>query len=376
MEVGNRRKHIKNITFISGAVNLFLGVLKVVTGIMWHSHALATDGVHSFADIICDIMVFFAAKYGDESPDHSHPYGHQRIETAATLLLSLLLILTGLGIALDSISTIFSQELATSPNFLSLIVALISVLCNEIIFQYTKFTAKKIKSDLLMAQAWHHRSDVFASLVVIVGILGSLLGFFYLDIAASIVIAVFIIKMGFDYGWNSIKELVDTAVSANKIAAISSIITAVAGVEKIHQLRTRSMGNNILIDVHVIVEPRISVSAGHFIAQRVRRDLLLGMPEVQDVTVHIDPEDDELYDSTSSLPSAQLINSELITKIQAQYPTSFDSFVLHYLAGKIDLDLVFINNEFDIVWLHKVIKKYNVKSKVINKLKVLVVFRG
>lgn len=341
----NHRYHqAKNITLIGAGVNVFLGILKVVGGFFFYSHALIADGLHSFSDLFTDTMVLFASKYGSQDADDEHPYGHQRIETAATLMLALLLILTGIGIAWDSLGHILHESVQT-PSKLALPIAFFSIVANEALFYITKRVGHRIQSPLILANAWHHRSDSASSGIVLVGILGSLFGFPFLDPLAAILVGGLIVKMGLDYGWDSVKELVDTGVEPEQIEEISQIINQVDGVCKIHQLRTRKMGNDILIDVHILVSPFISVSEGHHIAQSVHAHLMRSMAHVKDVTVHVDPEDDELFAPSCDLPSRATIEKNLLNQWSERF-SHIHAYTLHYLDGKITIDII-LDEQFD-----------------------------
>ncbi len=333
----------KKVTLIGAVSNALLGVIKLVGGFLFHSHALVADGLHSFADLITDGMVLLASKYGSIDADDTHPYGHQRIETAATFLLSLLLILAGFGIAWDSIYELIHTTY-TMPQWLSLPVICISILSNEFLFHYTLRIGKRINSKLITANAWHHRSDAASSLVVFLGLIGSLAGYAYLDTVAAIIVAMMIIKMGWSYGWNSIKELVDTAVSSTLLAQIEQVIQNVDGVKKIHQLRSRFMGEDVLVDVHILVSPKISVSEGHYIAQHVDRALVEQIDSVKDVIVHVDPEDDEVCSPSLHLPSRDVIAKQLLTEVHLNFPQIL-FWNVHYLDGKISIDVA-CNEQF------------------------------
>jgi hypothetical protein len=198
---------------------------------------------------------------------------------------------------------------------------------------------KRIKSDLLITNAWHHRSDAASSLVVFVGLLGSLAGYAYFDTVAAIIVGGLIVHMGITYGWNSIKELVDTAISSEKLILIEETIHQVDGVKKIHQLRSRTMGQDIFIDVHIQVDPYLSVSEGHYIAQHVHQTLIHRVPHVRDVTVHIDPEDDEVASPSQHLPNRSTLEKELLIPWKHDF-TSIQSWIIHYLNGTITIDLV------------------------------------
>lgn len=327
----------KKVTLIGAFINALLGVVKLVGGIFYHSHALVADGVHSFADLFTDVLVLFASKYGSQDADVNHPYGHQRIETAATLFLAILLILAGGGIAWHAMDELIHST-HTIPGWMSLPIIGISIIANESLFHYTRFVGKRIQSQLIIANAWHHRSDAASSAVVLLGLIGSLLGYVALDSIAAIVVGVMIIKMGWDYAWNSIMELVDSAVDPELLAQIGLIIRNVDGVEKMHQLRSRFMGGDILIDVHVLVSPKISVSEGHYIAQKVHNTLLEQVGSIKDVTVHVDPEDDEICPSSLHLPNRSLLRELALNTVQKDFPQIL-FWNIHYLNGKMSLDI-------------------------------------
>lgn len=334
----NRYSQAKKVTLIGALFNGILGIIKVIGGLLFHSHALVADGIHSFSDLVTDAMVLFASKYGSHDADESHPYGHQRIETAATLFLALLLSLAGFTIAWDACEELFYST-AITPNWLSLPIICSSILINEALFHYTRHVGKQINSALIIANAWHHRSDAASSLVVLVGIIGSLAGFTYLDALAAVIVGLMIIKMGWDYGWNSVKELVDTAVSPELLSQIEGVIQQVSGVQKIHQLRSRSMGSDVLIDVHIMVSPKISVSEGHYIAQQVHHALVMQIAKVKDVIVHVDHEDDETSSPSLHLPSRHLLQEQIFNKVHAAFPHIL-FWNVHYLNGKISIDIV------------------------------------
>ncbi len=333
----------KKITLIGALCNAFLGLIKLIGGYLFHSHALLADGVHSFSDLITDIMVLFASKFGSLDADESHPYGHQRIETAATLFLSLLLCFAGFGIAWDAFEELLNGS-TTIPNWLALPIICISIFINEGLFHYTRHVGTKINSSLITANAWHHRSDAASSLVVLIGLIGSLSGFSYLDTVAAIIVGLMIIKMGWDYGWNSVKELVDTAVSNELLVQIEQVIQNVHGVERIHQLRSRSMGNDVLIDVHIMVAPKISVSEGHYIAQHVHQALVTQIRSVKDVIVHVDHEDDEVSSPSLHLPSRKVLQEQLLNEVHIDFPQIL-FWNVHYSDGSINIDIV-CNEQF------------------------------
>lgn len=338
----NRYWLAKKVTLIGAVVNALLGIMKVMTGYMFHSHALIADGFHSFADLLTDAMVLIGSKYGSQDADETHPYGHQRIETATTLLLSLILILAGAGIAWDAILEIIYNT-HDMPNGLALPIAALSILANELLFHYTHHIGKKINSDLIIANAWHKRTDAASSLVVLVGLLGSYFGYPGLDAIAAVVVSLLIIKMGMDYGWNSVKELVDTAIEKEMLLDIESTVNHIDGVIKIHQLRSRSMAGDVFIDLHIQVAPWISVSEGHYIAQNVHQALLDQFKVIKDVTVHVDPEDDEVSKPSIHLPNRSTLEETILKDWQKKLP-DIQYWMINYLDGTITIDLYCINS--------------------------------
>ena len=333
-----RYQKAKFVTLLGAVINAMLGISKLLGGIWFHSSALVADGFHSLSDLFTDGMVLIASKYGSHEADDAHPYGHQRIETAATYVLALLLVLTGLAIAWDAINhlRIHAHE---NPGLWALPLAGFSILANEALFWYTRHVGRVIQSQLIITNAWHHRSDAASSLIVFAGLLGSLAGFPAFDGIAALLVGCLIIKMGVGYGWKSIKELVDTGVEPTLRSDIEACIKSTDGVIKVHQLRTRLMGSDIFVDVHVQVNPMISVSEGHFIAQHVHRSLIKTFSSIKDVTVHIDPEDDEITSPSLHLPNRTTLETDLLNPWCDAFP-EIQTCLLHYLDGKLTLDLI------------------------------------
>ena len=341
MENTDRYQQTRKATIIGALANVVLSVLKIVFGWLGNSHALVADGIHSFSDLLTDLLVILAAKFANQVADTEHPYGHERIETAATVALSLFLVMVGAAIIYDAGDHLWRHIPAPTPNSWVLWIALFSIILNEIIYRYTLHVAKCVNSDILKANALHSRSDAAASVVGLVGIIGSLLGYHYLDAVAAVVVGVFIIKMGIGLGWSNLRELVDTGVDTPTLDAIKRAINSVNGVVDIHQLRTRKMAGRILIDVHIIVASNITVSEGHHIGDKVLGILYKDLPNVQDVTVHIDSEDDANYSQSAFLPSRY----ELLPKLKQCWQALpggqlIEQVHLHYLAGKISIEVV------------------------------------
>ena len=335
-----RYRQARFITVMGSIKNALLACLKIIFGILGHSQALFADGIHSLSDLIIDGIVLVASRISSKAADYDHPYGHARVETAATVLLALVLILVSMGIIYEAVQEIFTYHILYKPSIYVFGIAIISVLINEMLFHYTARVGKKIDSQLLVTNAWHHRSDSAASLVVLIGITATWLGFTRLDSVAAIVVALMIIKMAWKFGWDSIRELVDTASDISTIEKIKAVILSTSGVRSVHQLRTRLMRGSIFCDAHILVDPMISVSEGHFIGHRVHFNLMEKIPAIADVIVHIDPEDDECETPTHNLPSRAELSHLLKEKWKELLPASIvDQAVFHYLAGKIQLQL-------------------------------------
>ena len=335
-----RYKAIRHVTLVGSVVDFVLAVLKMLFGVLANSAALIADGVHSLSDLITDFMVLFAAKHGSREADDAHPYGHGRFETLATVLLGLALITVAIGIAWDSIHRLFQPEELLQPGVWALIIAALSVLLKEWIYHYTMRVAKRLKSNMLKANAWHSRSDAISSIVVVIGVAGTMAGLEYLDAVAAVVVGVMVAKIGWDLVRQSVYELVDTALDPERVELIRHEILSVGGVRELHMLRTRRMGGEALVDVHVIVDPTLSVSEGHYIGEKVRKRLIDEVEEVSDVMVHVDPEDDEKMRPSQSLPGRSWVRTQLEERWQTMPLAShIERLSMHYLDGKLDLEI-------------------------------------
>ncbi len=335
----HRYKEVRKVTLVGSLVDFLLGVAKIIVGWLAHSQALIADGVHSLSDLATDFLVLYAAKHAHREADEDHPYGHGRIETLATVGLGIALIGIALGIGYDSMRRMNSPELLLNPGWIALIVAMLSVISKEAIYHYTRSAAKRLRSNMLMANAWHSRSDAISSIVVVIGVAGAMMGYAYLDAVAAIAVAVMIAKIGFELVRDSTKELIDTALEPEVIESIRREVFNIDDVRALHMLRSRRSGGDALVDLHIQVDPRISVSEGHQIGDTVRRRLLDSIEEVTDVTVHIDPEDDERNSPCDKLP----LRGDLIAALKSQWEhlegIKADDVTLHYLDGKLQVEL-------------------------------------
>lgn len=338
--MSRRYQSVRRLTLLSGLKNIILVVVKIAVGYLGKSQALVADGVHSLADLLVDFLVLIAAKYGAHSADAEHPYGHARIETAASLGLALVLVLTGIGIIYHSGQYFWLPVAPASPAKFVLAIALLSLVANELVYRYTLAVGNRVQSDLLIANALHSRSDAMASLVVLVGLAGSMLGFPYLDPLSAIVVGLLIIRMGTKIAKDNLSELIDTGLNDATLKQIYQVIFTIPGVKAVHELRSRQMAGRALVEAHIIVNPLITVSEGHHVGERVMAALQNKIAVVDQVTIHIDSENDEDYSSTSLLPLREEL-MPLLHKAWAELPGFNRNLLirLHYLAGIIRIEI-------------------------------------
>jgi cation diffusion facilitator family transporter len=339
-----RYQDIRKVTLVGAVVDLVLGVAKIIVGVIASSQALIADGIHSLSDLATDFLVLFAAKHAHREADDEHPYGHGRIETVATVVLGVSLVAVAIGISYDAVRRLMTPELLLHPGWMALLVAVISVLSKELIYQYTARAARRLRSKMLHANAWHSRSDAISSIIVVIGVVATMLGYPSFDALAAVAVALMVAKIGWDLLWQSLQELIDTALDPERVEAIRETIMAVDGVRTCHMLRTRHSGSDALVDVHIQVDPALSVSEGHQIGEAVRWRLIKTIDDVSDVTVHIDPEDDELASSCKGLP----LRDEVLRRLEQQWQhldigERLDKVVVHYLIGNVHVE-VFLNS--------------------------------
>ena len=337
---------IRRLTLIGGVLDLFLGFIKVLVGYIGNSQALIADGIHSLSDLITDILVLVATKQSAQAADEGHPYGHDRIQTLVSLALAGSLGIIAIVIAWDAVIRIVSPESLLQPGFWPLAVAAISVVSKEGYFQYVVRHPSTATSRMLYANAWHSRSDALSSLAVIVGVGGVLAGFAWADAFAAIVVAGLLLVVAYRIGREGAEELIDSAASPVLNANMRKTILSIEGVRDSHELRTRRMADKVLADVHIRVDPLISVSEGHRIGDEVMDTLKTRFPEVGDVVVHIDPEDDIVGDVYSKLPMRSVIEAAINTSLH-NLRNNFDSrfslqpknIVVHYLDDGCQIEI-------------------------------------
>lgn len=343
---GDRAAEAQRATWVSVMVNLLLTVLQLIVGWLAHSQSLMAHGLHSFSDLLSDFLVIFASRQSAHPADIAHPYGHARVETAATLILGVSLVLIGGGILWESGMRLQHVETLPVIELSAFWVAIATVLAKEGLYRYLIGVARRLRSQLLVANALHTRADAASALVVVVGIGGALLGWSFLDLLAAALMGFMILRMGGALAWGALKELIDTGLDELSVAAIRQTLLQTPGVRGLHQLRTRRMAHQALVDAHVQVDARISVSEGHRIAESARARVLREHPDVLDVLVHIDPEDDmdpDLY--AIRLPGRTALLEELQPMMAGLPPP--EKVVLHYLGGRIEVEVYFSHAIFE-----------------------------
>jgi len=275
-------------TLVSVMVNLLLTTAQVVTGVLAHSQALVADGIHSLSDLIADFVVLLANRHSHKEADDDHQYGHHRYETAASLALGVLLLVVGIGMLWSAVHKLTTPEDIPKVQSIALWVAGLALVSKELLFRYMLRIAERVRSSMLVANAWHARSDAASSLVVALGIIGNLLGFPLLDPVAALVVGLMVTKMGWEFGWDALHDLMDRSASQEQIDQIIDTIQKTPGVRGVHDVRTRKMGDMILVDAHIEVDGRLSVREGHDIAAHARERVMKLLP-VLDVMTHLDP---------------------------------------------------------------------------------------
>jgi len=331
------------VTLIGALVDFVVGVAKLVAGVMVGSAALVADAIHSFSDILTDLFVVAATHLGRQAPDTNHPYGHGRIETLATLWLGSVLIFVAGGIAWASISRLVSGEAAPTPGPWAIAIAAVGLVAKEWIFRYTLHVARRVNSRLLEANAWHSRSDALSTVVVLVGLVATQFGMGWMDAVAACVVGIMVGRVGARLLWESGQELIDTALPRAQREQMRDIAERVPHVNGVHDLRSRKLGSDVMLDLHIVVAPRVTVSEAHEIGNAVSRRLRERFPELADVTFHIDPEDDAGELEHSLRPGLPLRSDVMALLDDAwhmlpswQARAALD---LHYLDNQVDVSL-------------------------------------
>ncbi|MDE2401821.1 MAG: cation transporter [Burkholderiales bacterium] len=275
-------------TWVSVAVNIVLTIAQITAGVLSKSQGLVADGIHSLSDLVADFVVLFASHHSKKDADEDHPYGHQRFETAASLVLGALLLAVGVGMLWSAVLKLQAPETVQQVHVIALWVAGGALVAKELLFRYMLSVAKSVKSGMLVANAWHARSDAASSLVVGIGIIGNLAGYQILDPIAALIVGFMVAKMGWEFGWDALHDLMDRSVDDAEVQAIRRTLLETPGVSDVHDVRTRKMGDMIVVDAHIEVDASITVEAGHDIAVEARQRVLQ-RHRVLNLMTHVDP---------------------------------------------------------------------------------------
>jgi len=286
-------KQIKSITYLGLAVNVSLAAVKIVIGFFAGSLALIADGIHSLSDLITDVAVLLGVRLGSKAPDQSHPYGHGRAETLSAGLIALVLIIVG-GAMIYYATMAIAREEVTTPRIAVLIVAILSIASKEWLYRVTQKVAVESHSAALYANAWHHRSDALSSVAVVAGFISLEFGFGHGDQVAAIAVGLMIIWVGVRVIGDSLRELTEGAVDADTVEHIRNIINANSSIRQWHRLRTRTVGREVFIDLHILVDPNLSIVTAHEIASSLESALHQQIARPVNITVHVEPDIPEL----------------------------------------------------------------------------------
>jgi cation diffusion facilitator family transporter len=275
-------------TWVSVVINCLLSAIQIAVGVLSKSQGLVADGVHSLSDLVADFVVLLAGHHSKKDADDDHPYGHQRFETAASLVLGVLLLAVGVGMLWSAVVKLQAPASVATVHASALWVAGAALVAKELLFRYMLAVAKRVKSSMLVANAWHARSDAASSAVVGLGIIGNLAGYPILDPIAALVVGLMVGKMGWEFGWSALHDLMDRAADEQEVEAIRRTLVETPGVSDVHDVRTRKMGDMIVVDAHIEVDAKLTVEAGHDIAVAARQRVMQ-RHRVLNLMTHVDP---------------------------------------------------------------------------------------
>lgn len=329
----------RKTTLVSIVLNLVLTTLQITIGVFAHSQALIADGVHSIADLVSDFVVLIANRASGAKPDADHNYGHSRYETVASLFLGGLLIAVGVGMLWRAGERLANLGEIPAVHASALVVALLVLVSKESLFRYMLREAQRVRSAMLIANAWHARSDAASSLVVAIGIVGSLAGVRLLDPIAAAIVGFMVARMGWTFGWDALQDLSDRALDEAATDDVRKLLAATPGVRDVHELRTRKMGDFALVDAHILVDPLISVSEGHYIAETARTRVLSDK-RVLDALIHVDPENDAVNRPATALPPREAVLAPLQAEL-TKHGLRAAALNFHYLSTGLDIEVTF-----------------------------------
>ena len=370
-------KHALTVTWIGLFANLILAITKGIIGTIAHSSALIADAGHSVSDLLSDSITLWAVHMAGVPKDKNHPYGHGKFETVGTFIVAIFLLLTGVGVAWHVLNKIDTPEV---PGTAALWMAGIAICFKEALFHVTRMVGRRSGSRVLLANAWHHRSDAISSVAALVGIGGAQWGIPLMDPIAGVLVAGLIIKTGIDIGYESIRELTDETVEEEVISELGRILAEIDGVDHFHEMRARRMGPQLLVDLHIEVDSMMSISAAHQVAERVRLRILDELPAVNEVLVHVDAEDDfveskggieETKDIVLMRPQTEIESD--VKKILTEIPEiqGITHIYCHYLNQELTVQVnILLDEEMQIRDAQKIASKARMKIEEIKDIDV------
>jgi cation diffusion facilitator family transporter len=298
-------REVRRVTLWGLVVNLVLAAMKFVFGVVGASQALVADAVHSLSDSVTDVAVVVGAGFWSAPADAEHPHGHGRIETLITTAIGVLLAAVGIGLGWRALQALHEVH-QSRPGWVAFAAACLSIVAKELLYRWTAHVGRRLRSSALVANAWHHRSDALSSLPVAVAVLGTRIwpAWGFLDHIAAVIVSVLILHAAWEITWPALRELIDAGASEQERKAMLTLARQTEGVRAVHKLRTRSIGAGLQVDLHVLVEPELSVRAGHAIAGVVKERLLQHGPNVIDVLVHVEPFDADHHKPAGGAPNA------------------------------------------------------------------------
>ena len=368
-------KHALRVTWLGLFANLILAIAKGFIGTIAHSSALIADAGHSVSDLLSDSITLWAVHMAGVPKDKNHPYGHGKFETVGTFIVAIFLLLTGVGVAWHVLNKIDTPEV---PETVALWMAGIAICFKEALFHVTRMVGRRSGSRVLLANAWHHRSDAISSVAALVGIGGAQWGIPLMDPIAGVLVAGLIIKTGIDIGYESIRELTDETVEEEVISELGHILAEIDGVDHFHEMRARRMGPQLLVDLHIEVDSMMSISAAHQVAERVRLRILDELPAVNEVLVHVDAEDDfveskggieETKDIVLMRPQTEIESD--VKKILTEIPEiqGITHIYCHYLNQELTVQVnILLDEEMQIRDAQKIASKARMKIEEIKDI--------
>ena len=368
-------KHALRVTWLGLFANLILAIAKGFIGTIAHSSALIADAGHSVSDLLSDSITLWAVHMAGVPKDKNHPYGHGKFETVGTFIVAIFLLLTGVGVAWHVLNKIDTPEV---PGTAALWMAGIAICLKEALFHVTRMVGRRSGSRVLLANAWHHRSDAISSVAALVGIGGAQWGILLMDPIAGVLVAGLIIKTGIDIGYESIRELTDESVEEEVISELGHILAEIDGVDHFHEMRARRMGAQLLVDLHIEVDSMMSISAAHQVAERVRLRILDELPAVNEVLVHVDAEDDfveskggieETKDIVLMRPQTEIESD--VKKILTEIPEiqGITHIYCHYLNQELTVQVnILLDEEMQIRDAQKIASKARMKIEEIKDI--------